>query len=86
MKHFTIDVSKMVSREAMYDELVLVFNFSEYFGRNLDALAECLGDLINEVGPVTVTLENSQNGGVTLPEWKSARAIIENTPQVTLTE
>ena len=45
MKTFIIDSQKFSSRETFYDEASRVFGFPEYFGRNLDALYDSLGDI-----------------------------------------
>jgi RNAse (barnase) inhibitor barstar len=45
MKTFLLDASRFSTRDGFYDEVSAVFGFPDYFGRNLDALADCLGDI-----------------------------------------
>jgi RNAse (barnase) inhibitor barstar len=41
----TIDGHKMQTASTFYDELISIFKLPNYFGRNLNALSECLSDL-----------------------------------------
>lgn len=40
-----LDGARMTSLDALYNELVEAFQLPEYFGRNFNALSECLADL-----------------------------------------
>jgi len=42
---FILDAKKMNNYDGLYDEFSKVLRFPEYFGRNLNALDECLADL-----------------------------------------
>ncbi len=42
---FIFDARKMHSYSSFYDEMCEVMHFPDYFGRNLNALDECLSDL-----------------------------------------
>ena len=42
---FMFDARKMHSYSSFYDEMCEVMHFPDYFGRNLNALGECLSDL-----------------------------------------
>lgn len=42
---FILNGQNMKTYDGLYDEFTHVFKFPEYFGRNLDALDECLNDL-----------------------------------------
>lgn len=44
MRTYTLDANNMLTLEAAYEELENVLELPEYFGRNLDALEECLAD------------------------------------------
>ena len=46
-----IDGALMTSRAAAHDELARALNLPDYYGRNLDALYDCLSTM-----PVTVTI------------------------------
>lgn len=51
---FTVDCRAMTSRAAVHDTLAQTFAFPAYYGRNLDALYDCLTAL----PPCAVRLEN----------------------------
>ena len=42
---FTLDGDKITDVASFYDEIAKVCKFPDYFGRNLDALNDCLYDL-----------------------------------------
>ena len=42
---YTIDALKLNDRDSAHDYLAEVFEFPEYYGKNLDALYDCLGDI-----------------------------------------
>ena len=45
MTIFILDGTKMKSRESAYDHIAKVCLFPGYFGKNLDALADCLSEV-----------------------------------------
>ncbi len=45
MSLFLLDGKDMISKDAAYEVIAQEMNFPEYFGRNLDALYDCLTDL-----------------------------------------
>lgn len=55
MKSVSLDAKKMVEKEKMHDYLAKKFDLPEYYGKNLDALFDCLCE-INE--PTLIKLKN----------------------------
>ncbi len=49
MRTYTIDGKNFDGVETFYDEIARVCAFPDYFGRNLDALYECLIDIDDEM-------------------------------------
>lgn len=49
MKIVELDFSHCHSKEAVHDYLKEKFGFPDYYGRNLDALLDVLGDLAEEI-------------------------------------
>lgn len=45
MKKRILDLRTCADRETLYDRIAVSFDFPDYFGRNLDALFDCLTDL-----------------------------------------
>ena len=52
-----IDCSKMSSRETAHEYLMQVFSFPSYYGKNLDALFDCL----QEIPPCQIRLLNQES-------------------------
>ena len=44
MKTYILESSKITDMETFYDEVSRVFNLPEHFGRNFDALFDCLSE------------------------------------------
>jgi len=42
---YTIDALKVNEREGAHEYLAEVFSFPAYYGKNLDALFDCLGEM-----------------------------------------
>ena len=57
MKIVILDAKKMLEKEKMHDYLAKKFDLPEYYGRNLDALFDCLCE-INE--PTLIKLKNEK--------------------------
>ena len=54
MKNVVIDCEKLLQKEQAHLYLAEVFDFPDYYGKNLDALFDCL----TELGECTFFLEN----------------------------
>ena len=52
---YILDGKKMVSREETHRYLKETFGFPDYYGKNLDALHDCLA----EMGEMEVEIENA---------------------------
>ena len=63
MRTFTLSCENLLSREQAHAYLAQVLELPAYYGRNLDALYDCLTDL----APCVIRLENAtllrQDGG-----------------------
>ena len=55
MKSVSLDAKKMVEKENMHEYFAKKFDLPEYYGKNLDALFDCLCE-INE--PTLIKLKN----------------------------
>ena len=55
MKKVILDCEKLLDREQAHLYLAEMFDFPDYYGKNLDALFDCL----TELGECTVILEGS---------------------------
>ncbi len=53
VKHITLDCARLLDRAGAHTYLAEALSLPDYYGRNLDALYDCLGDL----GPTEITLE-----------------------------
>ena len=54
MKQFSLDGARLTDRKTAHDHLMEVLPLPEHYGRNLDALFDCL----TEFSDCTVTLQN----------------------------
>ena len=57
MIEVTLHGAEIQSREALHDALARELHLPEWYGRNLDALYDCLGDLQEEV---TLRIEHAE--------------------------
>ena len=55
MREFVLDGARMTDRKALHDYLQEALPLPAWYGRNLDALFDCLW----EIGPCTVRLTNA---------------------------
>ena len=54
-----LDASRMTDKETSHDYLKEVLELPEYYGKNLDALHDCL----EEMTDVEIVVENEENAG-----------------------
>ena len=57
MKSVSLDAKKMLEKEKMHEYFAKKFDLPEYYGKNLDALFDCLCE-INE--PTLIKLKNER--------------------------
>jgi len=62
MKIVILDAKKMVEKEKMHEYLAKKFDLPEHYGRNLDALFDCLCE-INESTLIKLKNENALDDG-----------------------
>ena len=55
-EYYTVDFEGVNSRYTMYDKIKNGLDFPDYFGCNLDAIWDCLTDMVYH--GVTITLDN----------------------------
>ena len=55
---YTIDALKLNDRDSAHDYLAKVFEFPEYYGKNLDAFYDSLG----EMNIAKIYVQNSEKG------------------------
>jgi RNAse (barnase) inhibitor barstar len=89
MRTYVIDGNKFNWVESFYDEAIRVFTLPDYFGRNLDALYECLLDIDDEI---EIVWENSSKSKFELAAdttqagfFGSLVRTLEDVPGLTLT-
>lgn len=58
MKKITLDFESISNKEEMHQYLAEKFEFPDYYGKNLDALFECLTDIAE---PTAVNIINAIN-------------------------
>ena len=61
MKTYTIDGTRFNGVETFYDEISRICSFPDYFGRNLDALYDCLVDMEEDIEIVWTSSEKSRS-------------------------
>lgn len=68
----TIDITGLITAEAIHDEVARALHLPDYYGKNLDALWDCLGDLDM---PLTITWKD---GGAATEEARAAGQAIHS--------
>lgn len=86
MRQYVLDGNNMTTLEAAYDEFEQVLALPDYFGRNLDALEECLADLAHQEGSLEITIQNADVAETSLPEWETLLEIFLGNPYISLTQ
>ena len=84
MARYILDGNNMTTLDALYDELELVLNLPDYCGRNLDALEECLAEIAEEEGSLTLVVKNAHVVEDALPEWESFVEVFLGNPFLSL--
>ena len=74
MKHVILDGESILTRSDLHKALREGLEFPEWYGNNLDALNDCLGDVCEPLSLVVERLEPSEQG-----EWfsRAVRAIAQ---------
>ena len=63
MKIVILDAKKMVEKEKMHEYFAKKFDLPEYYGKNLDALFDCLCE-INEPTLIKIKNENALDSAI----------------------
>ena len=63
MKSVILDAKKMVEKEKMHEYFAKKFDLPEYYGKNLDALFDCLCE-INEPTLIKIKNENALDSAI----------------------
>ena len=63
MKSVILDAKKMVEKENMHEYFAKKFDLPEYYGKNLDALFDCLCE-INEPTLIKIKNENALDSAI----------------------
>ncbi|WP_103575124.1 barstar family protein [Campylobacter concisus] len=67
MKSVILDAKKMLKKEKMHEYFAKKFDLPEYYGKNLDALFDCLCE-INEPTLIKLKNENALDDGKSLTQ------------------
>lgn len=78
VKEYYLDCAYLTERDSAHGYLAEVFGFPPYYGRNLDALYDCL----TELGPCQIVL----TGADTLRQWGGYGARILDTLEAAAAE
>ena len=78
MKQITLDGNRLGNADQVHDYLKEVFEFPEYYGKNLDALYDCLTDLVDVEITITAPEEDGAIFQKVLRVFKAADRENEN--------
>ena len=60
MKIYILDASRFTSKSAAHEHIKEVLSFPDYYGKNLDALDDCLSEMPPDVGVIMQFALNTQ--------------------------
>lgn len=61
MKIYILDASRFTSKSAAHEHIKEVLSFPDYYGKNLDALDDCLSEMPPDVGVIMTNFEAAQD-------------------------
>ena len=62
MKHYILDFRKVNNIDEAHDLMMVAFDFPEHYGKNLDALNDCLSEMVIENRVFIITDKNAFKG------------------------
>lgn len=79
-KEITLDCSKFSNENIFYDEIIPIFGFPDFFGRNINALIDCLSGLrYPEEGMIKVNVTKNGSLLLILKNYSLADDIVQKT-------
>ena len=75
MKEITINCATIASMAEIHEILARELNFPQWYGRNLDALHDCLGDIGEDTAVIVTDMGSADENGrrILTVLWDSAR-------------
>lgn len=61
MKIFILDGSRLTSKQTAHEYIQELLSFPPHYGKNLDALDDCLSELSREVGVIMTNLDAARS-------------------------
>lgn len=86
MATYILDGNNLTTLDRAYDEFERVFDLPDYFGRNLDALEECLADMAEAEGSLSIVVRHAQVVEGVLPEWEGIVEVFLGNPYISLSQ
>ena len=62
MKNFVLDLRKVKSLEGAHEAMMATFEFPSYYGKNLDALNDCISEMVIEDKIYVIVDKNNFKG------------------------